>query len=165
MELQASSYFYALAQLALVFVGVGTLAVALRQNMGKKLSKFQVFLTRVFIESGLMATAFAMLAPTLALSTMKEALVWRGTSTLMLLILLPWAIAYPFRRKIASSAKTPPRVYIMFVLGLLTTAGLALNATGLIIEPGPVPIAIATIYVMVFASVAFLFTYKLFLRN
>lgn len=165
MELQGSGYFYTLAQLSMAFVGFGAIVIALRQSTGKSFSEFHVFLTRVFIESGLMATAFAMLGSTLALTGIKEVLVWRIASTIMFVVLLPWVIAYPIRRKIALTSKAPLRVYAMFFLGLAAAAALALNATGWLIDPNPFPLALATIYVLVFATVAFLFTYTLFLRD
>ena len=165
MEFKTPEYFYTLAQLSMAFVGFGAIVATLRQSTGKRLSTFHVFLTRVFIESGLMATAFAMLAPTLGMIWDNEATVWRIASAIILLPLAPWVVAYPFRRKTSSrNAKLPPRVYVMFALGVGAIIAVGLNAFALI-GISPIPIAIATIYVLVFASVAFLSTYTAFLRD
>jgi hypothetical protein len=165
MEFKAPEYFYALAQLSMAFVGFGAIVATLRQSIGKPLSSFQVFLTRIFIESGLLATAFAMLAPTLAMSGESETTVWRIASAIMLVVLTPWVVAYPIRRKASSrNAKLPARVYVMFALGIGAIIAVGLNTIGLV-KPSPIPLAIATIYVLAFASVAFLSTYKAFLRD
>lgn len=165
MEFKAPEYFYALAQISIAFVGFGAIVAALRQSTGKPLSKFHVFLTRVFIESGLMATAFAMLAPTLAMSGEDEAAVWRTASVAMLVVLLPWVLSYPIRRRASTrNATLPLRVYAMFILGIAANIALGLNAVWLV-NPGPLPLALAVIYVQIFASVAFLSTYTTFFRN
>jgi hypothetical protein len=75
MELPGSGYFYALAALAMAFVGFTSIVVVVRQGTGKELSKFHILLTKLFVELGLMATAFAMLAPTLSICGISETLV------------------------------------------------------------------------------------------
>ena len=165
MELHASGYFYALATLSMAFVGFSAIVAVLHQNTGKPLSRFQTLITSVFVELGLMATAFAMLGPTLAICGLREELVWRVSSAIMLVILTPWLFAYPKRRWAASRKHNPIRVYIMLILGAATVGVLCLNLLGPITEPGPAPLAIATVYVLSFASVAFLATYTSFLRE
>jgi len=166
VELPASGYFYALAQLSMAFVGFSAIVVALRQGTGKPLSAFHIFLTRVFIELGLMAAAFGMLAPTLALSGRPETPVWRISSAIMLAVLAPWLLLYPIRRKATMpDGKFPIRVYVMIALGIAILVALCLNAVGLFINPGPVALAMATAYVLFFASVASIATYTAFLRD
>ena len=67
MELPGAGGFYTLAQLAMAFAGFTAIVVVLRQSAGKPLSPLHVLFTSVYVELGLMATAFAMLAPTLAI--------------------------------------------------------------------------------------------------
>ena len=67
MELPGSGYFFALAALSMAFVGFSAIVVVLRQGTGRALSKLHVLFTKLFVELGLMATAFAMLSPTLAI--------------------------------------------------------------------------------------------------
>jgi hypothetical protein len=166
MELQGSGYFYALAALSMAFVGFTSIVVVLHQGTGKPLSPFHILITSLLVELGLMATSFAMLAPTLAICGVHGVLVWRASSAIMLVVLVPWLLTYPKRRRAAAPGeKTPARVYIMTTLGTLAVVALCLNLAGLVINPGPGPLAFATVYVLSFASVAFVRTYSLFLRD
>ena len=82
MELPGSGCFYALAALAMAFAGFTSIVVVLRQGTGKPLSPLHTLFTRVYIELGLMASAFAMLAPVLALFGMREVLIWQISSAI-----------------------------------------------------------------------------------
>jgi Na+-driven multidrug efflux pump len=107
MELPGASYFYALAALSMAFVGFTSIVVVLHQGTGKPLSPFHILLTSLFVELGLMATGFAMLAPTLAICGMRLNLVWQISSAMMLAVLVPWLVLYPMRRiKAAPRSKT-----------------------------------------------------------
>jgi hypothetical protein len=164
MELPGSGYFFALAALSMAFVGFTAIVVVLRQGTGKSLSKLHVLFTKLFVELGLMATAFAMLAPTLSICGIGEALVWRLSSALMLIALIPWLIAYPLRRlKAAPRQRLPLRWYIMTIVGGAVVVALVLNIGGTLFDPGPGPLAIATIFLLSYASVAFIATYSTFL--
>ena len=92
---RGSGYFFALAALSMAFVGFSAIVVVLRQGTGKTLSKLHVLFTKLFVELGLMATAFAMLSPTLAICGIAEPLVWQLSSAIVLMTLVPWLIAYP----------------------------------------------------------------------
>jgi hypothetical protein len=166
MELPGSGYFYALAALAMAFVGFTAIVVVLRQGTGKPLASLHVLFTKLFVELGLMATAFAMLAPTLAICGLGEPLVWQASSVIMLLVLIPWLTTYGFRRKAAApTQKLPLRWYSMTFLGIAVVAALGLNVTSVLIHSGPGPLAIATIFVLSYASVAFIATYSTFLLD
>jgi hypothetical protein len=166
MKLHSSEFFYALATLSMAFVGFSAIVAVLHQSTGKPLSSFQILITSVFVELGLMATGFAMLAPILAVCGVREDLVWRASSAIMVAVLAPWLVMYPKRRMAAApEQRFPPRVYIMLILGTASVAVLCLNLVGPLIDPGPAPLAIATVYVLSFASVAFLATYSSFLRD
>lgn len=164
MELSSSGYFFALAALAMAFVGFTAIVVVLRQGTGKSLSKLHILFTKLFVELGLMAAAFAMLAPTLSICGIGETLVWQLSSGIMLVTLVPWLIAYPLRRlKAAPTQRLPPRWYIMTTVGAAVVVALFLNIVGVPFHPGPGPLAIATIFVLSYASVAFIGTYSTFL--
>ncbi len=166
MELPGSGYFFALATLSMAFVGFTSIVVVLHQGTGKPLSPFHVLITNLFVELGLMATAFAMLAPTLALCGIRELLVWQISSAIMLAVLVPWLVIYPIRRRAAAPDEALPlRWYIMTVLGAVAIVALGLNVAGSAINPGPAPLAITTVYVLSYASVSFLRTYSAFLRD
>lgn len=166
MGLPIASYFFALAALSMAFVGFTSVVVVLYQGTGKQLSPFHILLTRLFVELGLMATAFAMLAPTLAICGTRIDLVWRISSTIMLITLLPWLIYYPLRRKKAvPDDRLPLRWYVMSSIGLASVILLFLNAIGWMIAPGPAPLVIATVFVLSYATVAYIGTYSLFTRS
>lgn len=166
MELPSAGYFYALAALSMAFVGFTSIVVVLHQGSGKPLSPFHVLITKLFIELGLMATAFAMVAPTLAISGIGEISVWRISSGIMLVVLVPWLVTYPFRRKAAvPGQKWPLRGYVLNFLGMMAVFGLSMNAIGSPFIPNPGPIAFATVFVLSYASVSFFWTYALFLRD
>jgi hydrogenase-4 membrane subunit HyfE len=166
MDPHSSDFFYALATLSMAFVGFSAIVAVLHQSTGKPLSAFHILLTRVFVELGLMATGFAMLAPLLNICGLREDLIWRASSAIMLVTLVPWLLMYPKRRKAATRKRQfPPRVYIMLFLGVVASAALCLNLVGSPFDPGAAPLAIATVYVLSFASVAFLSTYSSFLSD
>jgi hypothetical protein len=150
----------------MAFVGFTSIVVVLHQSTGKPLSPFLLLITNLLVELGLMATSFAMLAPTLAFCGIHDVLLWQISSAVMLAVLVPWLLVYPKRRKAASPGqKIPPRVYIMIMLGTLAVIALCLNIFGVLISPGPGPLAFTTVYVLSFATVAFLRTYSLFLQD
>jgi len=166
MELPGSGYFYALAALSMAFVGFTSIVVVLHQGTGKPLSPLHFLITSLFVELGLMATAFAMLAPTLAICGIGEILVWKTSSVIMLVVLVAWLIMYPIRRKAAApDERLPVRWYVMTILGAVAVAALCLNVVGSPIHSGPAPLAITTVYVLSYASVAFVRTYAFFLRD
>ena len=166
MELPGASYFYALAALSMAFVGFTSIVVVLYQGTGKQLSPFQILITSMFVELGLMATAFAMLAPTLAICGIRLDLVWQISSAIMLIVLAPWLVYYPMRRKTAApNDRLPLRWYIMTIPGLVAVVSLCLNTVGWVINPGPGPLAIATVYVLSYATVSFFGTYSSFSRS
>jgi hypothetical protein len=83
MELTGSAYLYTLAALSMTFAGFCAIVIVLRQTIGKEISGFHVVLTRLYIESGLWAAAFAMLAPLLALCGLPPASVGRASSAII----------------------------------------------------------------------------------
>jgi hypothetical protein len=166
MELSGAGGFYTLAELAMAFAGFTAIVVVLRQSAGKPLSQLHVLFTSVYVELGLMASTFAMMAPVLALCRISETLVWRISSALMLAILVPWLCFFPFRRKRAApEIRLPLRFFISFSIGMMVVIALCLNMTGWLFDSGPGPLAIATIYVLAFASVLFLGNYYSYLRD
>ena len=166
MELPSAAYFYALAALSMAFVGFTSIVVVLHEGTGKPLTPFQVLITKLFAELGLMATAFAMLAPTLAVCGIREPLVWQISSAIMFAVLVPWLVTYPIRRKAAApDQKWPLRGYFLNALGALTAIVLFLNVIGLPINPSAAPLAVTTVFVLSFASVSFFWTYTSFLHE
>jgi hypothetical protein len=172
MELPGAGCFYALAALAMAFAGFTSIVVVLRQGTGKPLSPLHVLFTSVYIELGLMASAFAMLAPVLALFGIREILIWQTSSAIMTAALVLWLFFFPIRRKVAApQERLPLRFYIMYSLGIpvvvalgLNTLG-SLNSHGSMFNPGPGPLAVAAVFVLATASVIFIGNYSSYLRD
>src|ERR1700761_1794902 len=165
MELPGSGCFYALAALAMAFAGFTSIVVVLRQGTGKPLSPLHTLFTRVYIELGLMASAFAILAPVLALFEIREGLIWQVSSGIMIAALVPWLFFFPIRRKAAAPhERLPLRFYNMYILGTALVALLAANTSGLS-HPGPGPLAVTTVYVLAVASVIFIGNYASYLLD
>jgi hypothetical protein len=167
MDLPGSGLFYALAALAMAFVSFTSIVVVLRQGTGKPPSPLHVLLTKAFCEMGLMATAFAMSAPVLAICGVREDLAWRISSAIILAILASYLAFYPRRRKGAAPEEKPPlRLYILIItIGIFVVVALCMNIVGLPTKPGPGPVAIAVVYVLSAAIALFLRTYSSFLRD
>ena len=166
MNLPGEPYFYALGALSMAFLGFTSIVVSLHQGADKPFSPFQILITRLFAELGLMATAFAMMAPTLGMWGLNDVVIWRFSSAIMLATLVPWLVTYPLRRRRAAPGqKFPLRGYIMNTLGALTSLALCSNAIGWPMQSGPGALAIAAVFVLSFASVSFFWTYNLFLHE
>jgi hypothetical protein len=164
MELPGAGCFYALAALAMAFAGFTSIVVVLRQGIGKPLSPLHVLFTSVYIELGLMASAFAMLAPVLALFGIREILIWQISSAIMIVALVLWLFFFPIRRKAAAPRdRLPLRFYIMYGLGAPVVVALGLNSH--VSNPGPGPLAVATVFVLATASVIFIGNYSSYLRD
>jgi len=166
MDLPGASYFFALAALSIAFVGFTSIVVVLYLSTGKQLSAFHILLTRLFVELGLMSTAFAMLAPTLHVCGFPLDQVWRISSAVMLVTMVPWLVYYPVRRKAAApDQRLPLRWYVMNAIGLATVVYLCLNMVGWLVSPGPGPLAIATIFMLAYATVSYIGTFSLFTQS
>lgn len=166
MDLTGATYFFTLAGLSMAFLGFTSIVVVLHQSSGTPLSPFQILITKLFTELGLMATAFAMLAPTLALLDIEEAHVWRIASLIMLLFLVPWLVRYPFRRRIAApDQKWPLRGYVLNAVGAVVVIALCINVLDAPVSSNPAPLAFATVFVLSYAAVSFFWTYAIFVHE
>lgn len=166
MDLPGAGAFYALAALAMAFTAFTAIVVVLRDSTGKRLSPLHILFTSIYVELGLMASAFGMLAPVLALCGISEILTWQISSAVALAILAPWLLCYPSRRKTAAPDESLPlRWYIMFGLGMTVVAALCLNIVGFFFDPGPGPLVIATAYPLANASVIFLRNYSSYFQD
>jgi hypothetical protein len=149
----------------MAFVGFTSIVVVLRQATGKPLSPLHILFTSLFVELGLMATAFSLLAPTLAICAIREDLVWRVSSAIMLVGLVFWLLIFARRRKSATpNERLPFRYWATTILSVVPIAALCLNI-GSVVTPGPAPLAVTIVYVLTYATVVFVFNYPLFLRD
>ena len=166
MDLTGAVYFFTLAGLSMAFLGFTSIVVVLHQGSGAPMSPFQVLITKLFTELGLMATAFSMLAPTLALFDISEAQIWRISSLIMLVVLAPWLVRYPIRRKRAApDQKWPLRGHVLNAFGAAVVIGLVINILGQPFASNPAPLALATVFVLSYAAVSFFWTYTIFVHD
>jgi hypothetical protein len=156
MEAPGATYLYALATLAMTFVGFCAIVIVLRQTIGKELSGFHVLLTRLYIEAGFATTAFCMLPPLLAWSGVPLPAVWRASSATIVLVMLLYGWAYPRRRRVKTPDRLPLRRWLTIAIGsVVVTLGLLANIAGFPYEPGVGPIAIAATWTLGCGAVIF----------
>jgi hypothetical protein len=144
VELTGSAYLYTLATLSMTFAGFCAVVVVLRQTMGKDISGFHVVLMRLYIEAGLWAAAFCMLAPLLALCGLPEPTTWRASSGIIALVMIGYGVTYPMRRRLMMAESLPRRRWVAIVaISMLVIIALIGNAAGIPREPAVGPVAIA----------------------
>jgi hypothetical protein len=166
VDLPGSGYFFALAALAMTFVGFSAIVITFRQGTGLPLTPLQILTTSQYIELGFMAAGFAMLGPLLALCGLPEGLVWRLTSLVIIAVRTPSFVVYPKRRKLAAPDEELPLRYKINVAIFAAIAILLLmNAIGVPFPPSPAPVAIAASHTLLVATSLFVRTFTLFLRH
>jgi hypothetical protein len=165
MDLPGSAYFLALGALSMTFVGFAAIVITLRQGTGLPLTPLQVLTTSQYIELGLMAAAFAMLAPLLAVSGLPQDGVWRAASAIIIAVRLPTFLIYPRRRRAAAPDEAIPLRYRVnaAIFGVIVVL-LLLNVVGWPFPPGPAAVAIAASHTLAVAAALFLRTFTLFLK-
>jgi hypothetical protein len=163
MDLPGSAYLYTLAALAMTFAGFCAIVIVLRQTIGKELSGFHVVLMRLYIEAGLWAAAFSMLAPLLALCGLPPATVWRVSSGIIALVMIGYGATYPMRRRRMMPDALPTRRWVAIVIvSVLVIAALLANAAGIPREPGAGPVALAATWTLACGAIVFVLALNAF---
>ncbi len=165
MELPGSSYLLALAAISITFVSVSTIAVVFRQVQGAILSKFELFLMRLFLVSGLMATVASLIPPLLALFGMAPSLIWRVSSIAFALAIVWREISFIRRRPQSQPGLRQPSVYVLYGITLAVVLGLLANALGILTQPSVGPYALAATWLLVNSVVAFIISLGIFLES
>jgi hypothetical protein len=130
MDLPGASYFYTLAQIGITFSGFAALLMGLRQMRGAAMSKFQLWVTRAYVQSGLVTAMNAMLSPLLFGLGLSVEQTWRGTSTYVALQSLVLLAMVPRQWREATTLPLEMRVKIHIALGVAINLLLLLNAAG-----------------------------------
>jgi hypothetical protein len=130
MDLPGASYFFTLAQIGITFSGFAALLMALRQMRGSELSKFQLWVTRAYVQSGLVTSMNAMLAPLLYGLGLTPALTWQLASTFVAVQSLVLLGMVPRQWREVTPRPMDMRVKAHIGLGVLINALLLLNAAG-----------------------------------
>jgi hypothetical protein len=156
MELNGSSYFYALAAVSTTFVGFSSLIMTFRQTSGGVLSRLDSLVTQVFIQLGFAVAATALTAPLLVLCGLSSTLACSLCSAAMGLFTGGYALTYPARRRAASGVGTPLYVRLDVSLLALVAVLLIANAIGRPWPPRAGPLALGLTGTLFVAGIAYL---------
>jgi hypothetical protein len=130
MELPGITYLYTLATVSITFVGFSTLFILVRQALGKTMSKFDILLTRNFLQLGFMVAFGSLLAPLLILLRIGDLNAWRIASVVAAAPAFVFALTYPRRRAATVNTAVPKEVWFdvsaVFLAGVILLA----NAVG-----------------------------------
>ncbi len=157
--MDASAYLYTIATVGMTFAGLSVLTMILRQMLGGRMTKWDSFVTRTWVELGFMTTFGAILPPLLILFGGPAPIAWRISSGVMAVILGGWALTFPRRRQAVNPTRLPLQVVIYSVA--MDIAALALAANSLVV-PGE---RLAGVYaaavsaILVGAGMLFLFAF------
>ena len=157
--MDASGYLYTIATVGMTFAGLSVLTMILRQLLGGRLTKWDSWVTRTWIQLGFMTTLGSILPPLLLLFAAPAPIVWRIPSGVMAVILGSWALTFPRRRQAVNPTRLPLQV-IIFALAM-DIAALALAANAIVVPgerlAGVYAAAVTTI--LIGAGMLFLFTF------
>jgi len=155
----ASGYLYTIATVGMTFAGLSVLTMILRQMLGGRMTKWDSFVTRTWVELGFMTTFGSILPPLLLLFEPPAPIAWRISSGVMAVILGSWALTFPRRRHAANSTRLPLQVVIFLLAMDIAAAALAANA---IVVPGELlagVYAAAVTAILTGAGLLFLFAF------
>lgn len=121
---------YTLAQVGITFSGFSALLIAVGQMRGIGLSGFHNWVARIYVQSGMVTAANAMLAPLLYRMGLSEDLTWRATSMFIVLssVFRIWRL--PAQWRAATNRPLEMRVVVHVWLILLLNVALCMNALG-----------------------------------
>ena len=163
MDLPGSAYLYTLATLSMTFAGFCAVVIVLRQTIGKEVSGFHVVLMRLYIESGLLAAGFCMVAPLLAACGLSESTVWRAASVVIAAVMIAYGATYRMRRRAMMSEPLPTERWLPIVaISILVVAALIGNAVGIPHEPAIGPVAVAASWTLGCGAVVFVLALNAF---
>jgi hypothetical protein len=156
--MDATGYLYTIATVGISFAGLSVLTMILRQMLGGRVTRFDSFVTRTWVQLGFMTTFGSILPPLLSLFGTAGPLACRISSGVLATILWIWTLTFPRRRKATNPSRLPLQV-VMFLLAM-NVAALALTANA-IVAPGELLAAIyaaAVTSILTGAGMLFLFT-------
>jgi hypothetical protein len=155
----ASGYLYTLATVGMTFAGLSVLTMILRQLLGGRITKWDSWVTRTWIELGFMTTFGSILPPLLILFAASAPIAWRISSGVMAVILGSWALTFPRRRQGVNPTRLPWQVVIYALAMDIAALALAANA---IVVPGELlagVYAAAVTAILTGAGLLFLFAF------
>ena len=157
--MDASGYLYTIATVGMTFAGLSVLTMILRQMLGGRMTKWDSFVTRTWIQLGFMTTFGSILPPLLMLFAAPAPIAWRISSGVMAVILGSWALTFPRRRQAVNPTRLPLQVVIYAVAMDIAALALAANA---IVVPGELLAGVsaaAVTAILIGAGMLFLFAF------
>ena len=165
MEIGGSTYLYAMAGVAMAFVGFTSIVVSIRQTLGADLSKFQLLLMRILIEHGFVVVGFAFLPSLLAMFDISHLVVWRISSFLAAIFIFFWMGYYVWRRYPAARSKAQPRfAFANYTVAMVAVLALFCNAIGYPFKPQAGVYAAGISWVLFQAADIFILSFRAFLK-
>jgi hypothetical protein len=155
----ASGYLYTIATGGMTFAGLSVLTMILRQILGGRVTKWDSFVTRTWVQLAFMTTLGSILPPLLILFQAPAPIAWRISSAVMAVILGCWALTFPRRRQAINPTRLPLQV-VIFSLSM-DIAALAL-AANIILVPGEFLVGVyaaAVTAILIAAGMLFLFAF------
>ena len=156
MELPGSGYLYALATVAITFVGFSALLIVFRQSIGGGATRYDAYFTMSFIQPNFIVAGGALVPPLLALCSLSEDTVWRLSSALTAFAILLFVVTVPTRRHAAVDEPIPLYIRVLLVLQFSGALLLIANAAGRPFAPGPGPYALAITWLLFTTAIAYL---------
>ena len=135
MDLPNAAYFYTLAQIGIAFAGFATILMALRETRGRPMSKFDLWVAKSYIQSGLVTAASAMLPPLLFAFGLGERMTWQLASLLVGLPALVMLLQAPGQWRARTDMPVRPRLWVQVGIGLIVNSALLFNAAGWPLPP------------------------------
>src|SRR6202162_435984 len=108
----ASGYLYTIATVRMTFAGPTVLSRILRQILGGRMTKWDSWVTRTWIQLGFMTTSGSILPPLVMLFEAPAPIAWRISSGVLAVILGSWALTFPRRRHAVNPTRLPLEVVI-----------------------------------------------------
>ena len=157
--MDASGYLYTIATVGMTFAGLSVLTMILLQMLGGRITKWDSWVTRTWVELGFMTTFGSILPPLLMLFGVQAPVALRISSGVMAVILGSWALTFPRRRRAVNPTRLPIQV-VIFSLAM-DTAALALAANTIVV-PGELLAGVyagAVTAILIAAGLLFLFAF------
>ena len=135
MDLPGASYFFTLAQIGITFSGFAALLMALRQMRGSEMSKFQLWVTRAYVQAGLVTAMNAMLSPLIYGLGFTLDLTWQMASVFVAVQSLVLLAMVPRQWREVTHRPLDMRVKVHIGFGTVINALLLMNAIGWPFQP------------------------------
>jgi hypothetical protein len=155
----AFGYLYTIATVGMTFAGLSVLTMILRQMLGGRITKWDSWVTRTWVELGFMTTLGSILPPLLVLFESPAPIAWRISSGVMAVILGSWALTFPRRRKAVNPTRLPLQVVIFSLAMDIAALALAANAIVVPVELLTGIYAAAVTAILIAAGLLFLFAF------